>query len=123
MTKREFVQDYAGILNLLKEHAFLQYSPSGVLEYEQKQRSAVGYFVHLLFRQTGLDLPVPDFSLVAISPTDSPSYLGAKTAVKRTLSRLKSASAEPGHPGNIAFKHAVKAWQKALEALDSQQGP
>ncbi len=119
MTQREFVQDYAGIINLLKEHAFLQYAPSGAQEYSQKQRSAVGYFVHLIFRVTGMDLPVPDYSLVDISPTSNPSYQAAKTSIKRTAARFKAAS-QSGVSGRQECAQAAGAWLKALDIMDSR---
>lgn len=118
MTSREFVQEYAGIINLLKEHAYLRYSSAGRAEYEEKERSAVSSFIYLVYRRTGIDLPLPDFSLAEIRPTDSPSLEGARGLVKRTASRLKRLALDRGTPRRAEHEAAQAYWLKALDAME-----
>jgi hypothetical protein len=118
MTRREFVQEYAGILNLLKEHAYLGYSPSGQAEYRDKERSAVSYFLYLVFKRTGLDLPLPDPAIAEIHPTDPPSFDGARNFMKRTAQRLKAAALDPSLPRRSEYETACRAWLRAISLMD-----
>lgn len=118
MTRREFVQDYAGILNLLKEHSYLGYSQAGQAEYREKERSAIAYFIHLVFRRTGIELPLPDPAIAEMKPTDPPSFEGARSFMKRTASRLKAAALDPSLPRRSDYEAACRAWLRAIALMD-----
>ena len=48
MNRREFVAELGGIQMLLREHQYLQYSPSGQDEYQRKVRGCAEQFAYLL---------------------------------------------------------------------------
>jgi hypothetical protein len=56
MTRESFIKEFAGIINMLKEHEFLMYSDRN--EFERKQKSAYEAFIRLLKNKTGMELPV-----------------------------------------------------------------
>ena len=47
MTRSEFAAELGGIQMLLREHQYLQYSPSGHEEYERKVRTCAEQFAPL----------------------------------------------------------------------------
>jgi hypothetical protein len=57
MNRRQFEGEFAQILVMLREHAFLKYSPSGRAEYALKVAAAYLYFRSLTHAATGVVLP------------------------------------------------------------------
>jgi len=57
MNRRQFEGEFEQILIMLREHAFLKYSPSGRAEYTLKLGAAYLYFRSLTHAATGVVLP------------------------------------------------------------------
>lgn len=94
MTRGEFAAELGSIQMLLREHQYLQYSPSGQSEYERKVRTCAELFAYLVFRKTG----IPVKALPGIVPIESvrdPTYTAgrsmAERAAKRALALAKKA--------------------------------
>lgn len=122
MTKRQFVAELAAIFNLLKEHAFLQYSPRGQLEYRQKEELAEESFVLLLSAYTGLDLSGLGLSLVQISSNARPSIEEA-VKIARRVSATSRRLASQGHTGQSgAWLATATSWECAIENLRRADG-
>jgi hypothetical protein len=118
VTKREFASEFGGIVNLLKDHSFLQYAPSGQAEYDQKVATAAGAFVDLMRAYTGCDLPHFSVSLVPISPSLSPSLEGARRLAKRVAYAYKAQARVARGTDAPAWAAAAKAWEGACQALE-----
>lgn len=117
MTNADFSHEFSTILNLLRDHSNLMYSQHGMEEYHDKELSAIGYFINLLYKKTGFAPPIPELEFMPISQITDPSYASAKRFVKRIETRLKAKARESS--GNIKKKYEEYslAWERVFEAL------
>jgi hypothetical protein len=117
VTKREFASEFGGIINLLKDHSFLQYSPAGQPEYDQKVATAAAAFVDLMRAYSGRELPHFSAALVPISPSLSPSLEGARRLAKRVADAYKAQARAARGVDAPAWAAAANAWEGAYQAL------
>jgi len=112
MTRAEFSRELGGIQMLLREHQFLQYSPSGRAEYEAKVRTCSEQFAYLVFRKTG----VPVKALPGIVPIETvrdPSYSAGRTMAERAAKRAYALSKKASGPDKEYFAACAALWERA----------
>ena len=91
MTRSLVAAELAGVIRLLREHAFLRYSPAGRAEYEQKVKAADGLFAVIVSKATGLQVPNP-FPHGGVEGLESPDAVSVVRAARRTASQIGRAS-------------------------------
>jgi len=118
MTRNELAAETAGIVRLLREHAFLRYLPSGSQEYDEKLRAADGHFSGMVYRATGLGAPnpYPHSGLDTLASADADSVV---RVVKRIASRLAAAAKKSSGAEASALAQAAVVWSKAADAIAS----
>ncbi|PKL26711.1 MAG: hypothetical protein CVV47_01960 [Spirochaetae bacterium HGW-Spirochaetae-3] len=118
MRRTEVAAELAGIVGMLRDHAFLRYSESGRAEYQLKLRTASGLFAAVVAKATGVPVtnPFPDASVegaVAGGP-DS----GTRVA-KRIAASLAAAAARGSGRRSASLAAAAEAWREAAEAISA----
>ena len=116
MTRSEFSAELGGIQMLLREHQYLQYSPSGRAEYERKVRTCAEQFAYLVFRKTGL----PVRALPGIVPIESvrdPSYAAGKSMAERAAKRTRGLAREATGLDREYYSRCAELWERACEKL------
>jgi len=117
MTSREFAAEFASILGMLADHRFLQYTPTGRAEYRQKESAAIGYFVALVGRATGLALTAPNPDFMPISSVVEPSKTAALSLMRRTIRRLVAAADATNGRQRSALQQEIWNWTTAVNRL------
>ena len=116
MNRSEFAAELGGIQMLLREHQFLQYTPSGRREYDQKVVTCAEQFAYLVFRKTG----VPVKALPGIVPIESvrdPSYAAGKSMAERAGKKARAMAKEASGLNRSYFEKCAVLWEKACEKL------
>lgn len=116
MNRAEFAAEFGGILRLLREHAFLAYSPSGRNEYEQKLRSCAELFAYLVFRKTGVPVRAPA-GLVPIETVREPTYSAAKALSIRAAKRAHAAAKKASGIARENLEECATLWERAAAKL------
>ena len=122
MTRREFASELGGIQMLLREHQYLQYSPSGREEYERKVRTCVEQFAYLVFRKTG----VPVRALPGLVPIESvrePSFAAGRSMVERAAKRARAFSKRSSGMDRDYYAACAGVWERALAKLSEPDRP
>jgi hypothetical protein len=116
VTRAEFVAEMAGILLLLRDHAFLAYSPSGRREYEQKLRTCADQFAYLVFRKT--DLPVRALpGLVQIEALREASYAAGISLARRAAKKATAIAAGAAGLNRDYYGSCARLWKRAADRL------
>jgi hypothetical protein len=116
MNRTEFAAELGGIQMLLREHQYLQYSPSGRPEYERKVRTCAEQFAYLVFRKTG----VPVKALTGLVPIESirdPSYSAGKSMAERAAKKARSLAKASSGMNREYFESCAATWEKACKKL------
>jgi len=116
MNRAEFVAELGGIQMLLREHQYLQYSPSGRPEYERKVRTCAEQFAYLVFRKTG----VPVKALAGLVPIESvrdPSYSAGRSMAERAAKKARALAKTASGLDREYFAHCAAVWERACEKL------
>jgi len=116
MTRGEFASELGSIQMLLREHQYLQYSPSGHAEYERKIRTCASQFAHLVFRKTGVPVrALPD--TVPIESVRDPSYQAGRNLAARTAKRCRALAKTVYESQRGDYLACAALWDKACEKL------
>lgn len=121
MGRREFAQEFGGILLLLREHSFLAYSKSGRAEYDAKVRTAVDHFAHLVFRMTGISV-CPLHDLIPIESARQPSFEEGRRLALRSASAARRSAASAVGPERERLAECAARWNEAAARLEGPQG-
>jgi hypothetical protein len=116
MKRAEFAAELGGIQMLLREHQYLQYTPSGRLEYEQKVRTCADQFAYLVFRKTG----IPVRALPGIVPIESvrdPSYAAGKSMAERAAKRARALAKKASGLNREYYSKCAETWERAYAKL------
>jgi hypothetical protein len=116
MKRSEFVAELGGIQMLLREHQYLQYSPSGLAEYERKVRTCAEQFAYLVFRKTGVPVKALP-GLVPIESVRDPSYQAGKSMAERAAKRARAIGKKAAGMDRDYFFRCAATWEKACEKL------
>ena len=120
MKKAEAASEFASILRLLREHAFLRYSSTGRKEYDQRLLSASAMFSNLVSRATGLVLPSP-VQYAELEKVSDGSFAGLLRTVQRLIGRLRRKLATSSAQEAQKLERMRVAWEKAAQVLSSLQ--
>ena len=116
MTRAEFAAELGGILRLLREHAFLAYSPSGRREYERKLGACAELFAYLVFSKTG----VPVKALPGFLPLESvrdATYENGKTLAARAAKRALVQARKASGLDREYYAECATLWERAAARL------
>jgi hypothetical protein len=116
MNRAEFASELRGIQMLLREHQFLQYSPSGRAEYEQKVRTCSEQFAYLVFRKTGVPVKALP-GLVAIESSREPSFSAGRELVARAAKRARAFEKKASGLDRQYYGNCAALWERALTKL------
>ena len=118
MTRSEVAAETGALVRLLREHAFLRYSPSGRREYDEKLKAADGQFSGLVYRVTGLSAPnpYPRSGLDTLASADADSIV---RIVKGIASRLTAAAKKSDGAESATLARAALVWSKAADIIAS----
>lgn len=116
MTRTEVAAELAGVVRLLREHAFLRYSEAGRSEYEQKLRTASGLFARAVARASGISVlnPYPMASVEGVQAGGPDS--GARAA-RRIAARLSAAASGASGSDAARLTAAAESWRAAAAAI------
>jgi hypothetical protein len=118
MTRAEFSTELGGIQMMLREHQYLQYSPSGQAEYQRKVRTCSEQFAYLVFRKTGL----PVKALPGIVPIESirdPSYTAGRSMAERAAKRAYALARKATGGDRDYFTKCAALWEKAWAQMSA----
>jgi len=116
MTTREFIAEMSSIMRLLREHAFLAYSETGINEYERKARECENLFAELVCRKTGITVRALEGTL-RIEELKNPSVAGAISAAKKASRRAKEKADGLNGPQSDTYRECCAQWGRAAELL------
>jgi hypothetical protein len=122
MNRSEFASELGGIQMLLREHQFLQYSPSGRSEYERKVRTCAEQFAYLVFRKTG----VPVKALPGIVPIESirdPSFTAGRSMAERAAKRARGLARKAAGLDREYYAKCAALWERAWAKLGEPDSP
>jgi hypothetical protein len=115
ITRESFMKEFAGILNMLKEHEFLMYSDKD--EFERKRKTAYEAFVRLLKNKTGMDLPVQP-QAVNLYGVKTASIDSAKRVLRTACRYYKTKAGETNDSDvRVKFEAYAEACDKATPLL------
>ena len=101
---------------LLREHQYLQYSPSGLPEYERKVRTCADQFAYLVFRKTG----VPVRALPGIVPIETvrdPSYAAGRSMAARAAKNAHLLAKRASGQNREYYANCAATWDRACKKL------
>ena len=101
---------------LLREHQYLQYSPSGHDEYEKKIRTCAEQFAYLVFRKTGVPVRALP-GLVPIETVRDPSYAAGKSMAERAAKRARALAKKSSGLDREYYTKCAAVWERALAKL------
>jgi hypothetical protein len=116
MTRSEFASELGGIQMLLREHQYLQYTPSGRREYEQKVLTCAEQFAYLVFRKTG----IPVKAIPGILPIESirdPTFSAGKSMAERAAKRASALAKKAAGLDREYFSNCASLWERAAARL------
>jgi hypothetical protein len=116
MDRREFAAELGGIQMLLREHQYLQYSPSGRPEYERKVRTCAEQFAYLVFRKTGVPVKALP-GLVPIESVRDPSYSAGRSMAERAAKRAHALAKKASGLDREYFAVCAATWDRACKKL------
>jgi|GEM_PF-1110093 hypothetical protein len=116
MTRGEFSAELGGIQMLLREHQYLQYSPSGRAEYERKVRTCAEQFAYLVFRKTGLPVRALP-GTVPIESVRDPSYAAGRSMAERAAKRTRALARKATGLDRDYYSKCAAVWEKAWVKL------
>ena len=116
MTRSHVAAELAGVVRLVREHAFLRYTPSGRLEYEQKLKAADGLFAAIMSSATGVTVPNP-FPHGVVEGLEAPDADSVVRAARRTAARLARAAKTARGAAAAGLELAAAAWLRGAAAL------
>jgi hypothetical protein len=115
MTRESFINEFKGIINMLKEHEFLMYSDRN--EFDRKQKAAYQAFIRLLKNKTGIDLPIQP-QAVNLYNINAASMENVKRVLRTACRYYKAKSVEAGDLNIRAkFEAHAEACDKASTLL------
>lgn len=112
MTRKEFSAELNGIQMLLREHQYLQYSPAGRKEYEQKVETCAQLFAYLVFRKTGIAAKALP-GVVPIESVREPSYAAGRSLAERAAKRAHALAAKAAGQAQNDLEKCSLQWAKA----------
>jgi hypothetical protein len=121
MTRGEFTRELGGIVQLLKEHAFLQFSPTGMREYLEKERLASELFARLISAMAGIELSVPRSVPPPLGPQSATGYSSAIIAAKRMANNLRLAARSLPPAERSRYETMAGDWVRAIEAIETKR--
>jgi hypothetical protein len=101
---------------LLREHQYLQYSPSGHKEYEEKLNTCASQFAYLVSRKTGLPLRAWP-GTVSIDSARDPSYQGGRDLAARTAKHCRALAKTAYESQREDILKCAMLWEKACDKL------
>jgi hypothetical protein len=116
MTRAEFSAELGGIQMLLREHQYLQYSPSGRAEYERKVRTCAEQFAYLVFRKTGVPVRALP-GLVPIETVRDPSYTAGRSMAERAAKRAHAFAKKASGLNKEYYASCAATWDRACKKL------
>jgi hypothetical protein len=116
VTRTEFTAELGGIQMLLREHQYLQYSPSGHAEYERKVRTCAEQFAYLVFRKTGVPVKALP-GLVPIESVRDPSYSAGRSMAERAAKKARALARKSRGLDQEYFSKCAAVWERACEKL------
>jgi hypothetical protein len=117
MTRGEFTRELGGIVQLLKEHAFLQFSPTGMREYLEKERLASELFARLVSSMSGIELSIPRSVKPPLGPQSEASFDSAVLAAKRMSLSLRSLARGLPAQDKARYESLASLWAKAVSLM------
>jgi hypothetical protein len=118
MTRVEFSKELGGIQVLLREHQFLQYSPSGRDEYERKVSTCAEQFAYLVFRKTGVPVKaIP--GIVPIETVRDPSYASGRSMAERAAKRAYALAKKAAGADKERYAKCAALWEKAWAEMSA----
>jgi len=116
VTRAEFSAELGGIQMLLREHQFLQYTPSGRREYEQKVATCAEQFAYLVFRKTGLAVRALP-GIVPIESVRDPSYAAGRSMAQRAAKKAHALARAASGLDKEYYESCGLLWDKAWTKL------
>ena len=103
---------------MLRDHSYLIYTKKGLLEFRQKEKTALSLFLDLLYKKTGIRPPITDIKNISLISITEPSYESAKRLVKR-IESLYNLRAKRAHKYDEArrWSRIAYIWYKILSSL------
>jgi len=101
---------------LLREHQYLQYSPSGHAEYERKVRTCADQFAYLVFRKTGVPVRALP-GLVPIETVRDPSYSAGRSMAERAAKKAHLLAKRASGLNKEYFETCASTWDRACKKL------
>ena len=118
MTRAEFAAELGGIQMLLREHQYLQYSPSGQDEYQRKVRTCAEQFAYLVFRKTGLPVKALP-GIVPIETIRDPSYTAGRSMAERAAKKAYALAKNATGLNREYYGKCAALWEKAWAEMSS----
>jgi len=118
VTRNDFSKELGGIQMLLREHQYLQYSPSGQAEYARKVQTCSEQFAYLVFKKTG----VPVKALPGIVPIEAirdPSYASGRTMAERAAKRAYALAKKARGNDSEYYAQCAVLWEKAWAEMSA----
>jgi hypothetical protein len=118
MTRAEFSKELGGIQMLLREHQYLQYSPSGQAEYERKVCTCAEQFAYLVFRKTGVPVKaIP--GIVPIETVRDPSYASGRSMAERAAKRAYALARKASGGDREYYVKCAALWERAWAEMSA----
>jgi hypothetical protein len=118
MTRADFSRELGGIQMLLREHQYLQYSPSGQSEYERKVRTCAEQFAYLVFRKTGVPVKaIP--GIVPIETVRDPSYASGRSMAERAAKRAYALAKKAQGQDREYYAKCAALWERAWAEMSA----
>lgn len=101
---------------LLREHQYLQYTPSGRKEYEQKVLTCAEQFAYLVFRKTGIPVKALP-GIVPIETIRDPSFSAGKSMAERAVKRATAVAKKASGLNREYYAICAALWERAAARL------
>ena len=106
MSKDHFINEYRGIIHMLKEHEYLSYSDRK--EFEEKEKAVSLAFIKLVKDKTGLIIP-PEPQAVDMKGINSATIESAKKILRRMHRFYKAKAVRETDDSNACIKFEIYA--------------
>jgi hypothetical protein len=112
-----FLEEVQGYLHLLRRHSFLRYL-ADLREYNVKRMVVIDGIVEALGQITSVSLPVI-YDEIPVESLREVSVVSVQRLMKQTIRNMKRSlnSLEPNSSIAKAHSHAIRRWERALQAL------
>jgi hypothetical protein len=120
MDREAFASELGGIQMLLREHQYLQYSPSDRREYERKVLTCAEQFAYLVFRMTGIPVKALP-GVVPIETIRDPSFRAGKSMVERAAKRASALAKKSRGLDREYYAQCAALWTRAAVKLSEPE--